>query len=96
MKFLKAERKEELSMLEKRNPQIKKGVGIRMKLSQDERTRLLYEAREKARRDMVSRMNGARREEKLENARNFLLLGVPVEIIAKTTGLSEDDVKKLQ
>jgi len=83
-------------MLEKRNPQIKKGVGIRMKLSQDERTRLLYEAREKARRDMVSRMNGARREEKLENARNFLLLGVPVEIIAKTTGLSEDDVKKLQ
>ena len=67
-----------------------------MDLSQDERTRLLYEEREKARRDMVSRMNGARREEKLENARNFLLLGVPVEIIAKTTGLSEDDVKKLQ
>ena len=83
-------------MLEERNPQIKKAVYVLKELSQDERTRLLYEAREKARRDMVSRMNGARREEKLENARNFLLLGVPVEIIAKTTGLSEDDVKKLQ
>jgi predicted transposase/invertase (TIGR01784 family) len=49
-------------MLEQRNPEIRKAVGVLMELSADERMRMLYEAREKARRDEVSRMSGARRE----------------------------------
>jgi len=92
MMFLKSERKEDLSMLEKRNPQIRKAVAVLKELSQDERTRLLYEEREKARRDMMSRLDGAIQE----IARNLLLLAVPIETIAKATGLSEEDIKKLQ
>ena len=41
---------------------MKKAVGVLMELSADERTRMLAEAREKARRDEASRMDGARRE----------------------------------
>ena len=37
-----------------------------------------------------------KKEEKQENAKNLLLLGVPIEIIAKAIGLSEEDIKKLQ
>ena len=79
-------------MLEESNPQIKKAVAVLKELSQDERTRLLYEEREKVRRDMMSRLDGAIQE----IARNLLLLAVPIETIAKATGLSEDDIKKLQ
>ena len=104
MMFLKSERKEDLSMLEKRNPQIRKAVAVLKELSQDERTRLLYEEREKAWRDEASRIDGAiqegrqegRQENKLENARNFLLLGIPIETIAKGTGLSVEEIRKLQ
>ena len=96
MMFLKSERKEDLSMLEERNPHIKKAVGILKELSQDERTRLLYEEREKARRDMVSRINGAVREKMQETARNLLTLGIPIETIAKGTGLSVEEIRKLQ
>ena len=37
-----------------------------------------------------------REEQNRENARNLLLLGVPIETITKATGLSEEEVKKLQ
>ena len=62
MKFIKFEREEDLSMLAKKNPKIKKTVGILMELSQDERARLLYEEREKARRDDMARYRGAKQE----------------------------------
>ena len=41
---------------------MKKAVGVLKKLSSDERARLLYESREKARRDEMSRLYGARAE----------------------------------
>jgi len=41
---------------------MKKAVGVLKKLSSDERARLLYESREKARRDEISRLYGARAE----------------------------------
>jgi len=49
-------------MLAKKGPELKKAVGVLKELSADERTRMLAEAREKARRDEVSRRNRARRE----------------------------------
>jgi len=53
---------EELRMLATKSPQLEKAVGVLKELSADERTRMLAEAREKARRDEVSRLNRARRE----------------------------------
>jgi predicted transposase/invertase (TIGR01784 family) len=54
LKFLKATTKEELAMLSEKNPQIKKIAGKLMALSDDERTRMLAESREKLRRDFVA------------------------------------------
>jgi hypothetical protein len=41
---------------------MRKAVGVLMELSADERTRMLYEEREIARRDIASMMEGAKRE----------------------------------
>jgi predicted transposase/invertase (TIGR01784 family) len=55
LQFLNAKTKEELVMLEENSPQLKKAVVTLMKLSEDERTRLLNESYEKAARDALSR-----------------------------------------
>ena len=67
-----------------------------MELSQDERTRLLYEEREKARRDEVSRMNGARKEETLKIARRALKLNMSIEDIIALTDLDRGEIEKLR
>ncbi|MDR3086626.1 MAG: Rpn family recombination-promoting nuclease/putative transposase [Azoarcus sp.] len=62
LKFLKATTQEELAMLSDKNPQIKKVAGKLMALSDDERTRMLAESREKLRRDFVATREGGRAE----------------------------------
>jgi predicted transposase/invertase (TIGR01784 family) len=59
LRFLSATREEELNMLAERNAEMGKAVGGLMKLSADEQTRLLYEAREKAWRDAEDRLEYA-------------------------------------
>jgi predicted transposase/invertase (TIGR01784 family) len=56
MKFIKSDDEEVLDMLATRNPQMKKAVGVLKELSADEATRMLYEKREMARRDLESRV----------------------------------------
>jgi predicted transposase/invertase (TIGR01784 family) len=64
-------------------------------MSKDEANRMIYEAQ----RDEYSRLRGARQEgreeEKLEIARNFKNLGVPVEQVAQATGLSPEEIAVL-
>ena len=43
-------------MLETKSPQMRKAVGVLKELSADEATRMRYEAREKARRDLESQI----------------------------------------
>ena len=95
-------------MLEQQNPQIRKAVGILKELSEDERTRMLMEEREKARRDIASMVNGARKEGlqqglqqgKNEHAKasalNALRMGLDIEIIMKISGLTREEVEKLK
>jgi predicted transposase/invertase (TIGR01784 family) len=76
-------------------------------MSEDEENRMLYEARLKAQRDEYARMQGALEEgreegrqegreeghrEKLEIARKFKNLGIPVEQVALVTGLSPEEI----
>jgi predicted transposase/invertase (TIGR01784 family) len=120
LRFLRAERREELDMIAKTNPQIQKAVGVLMELSADERTRLQYEYREKARLDKLSQMLEARDEGKLEGklegkaegklegiaegklaekneiARNALKKGMPVGVIANITGLTHEEIERLE
>jgi hypothetical protein len=62
MRFIETNDEEVLKMLSTKSPELKKAVSVLKELSTDERTRMIAEDREKARRDMASRLNGAREE----------------------------------
>lgn len=70
-------------------------VGIYKELSADERTRMLAESRENARRDEASRMRGAERKKAKEIAREMMGDNMPVSQIIKYTGLSQDEIFQL-
>jgi len=62
MWFMETSDEGELEMLATKSPELKKAVGVLKELSADERTRMMAEDREKFRRDMASREDGARQE----------------------------------
>ena len=102
--FIAASSEEELAVIAERNPQIRKAVVKLRALSADERTRDLYERREKARRDEESHMRWARQEGRQEGetakafdiARNALKMKMSVDDIMKLTNLSREDVDSLR
>jgi len=100
MKFIKSDDEEVLDMLEQRSPQMRKAVGVLKELSADERTRMLYDDREKARRDIASMVGGAekkgRTEKAVEIARNLLKMNMPIEQIIAATGLTREEVESLR
>jgi predicted transposase/invertase (TIGR01784 family) len=107
LRFLRTERREDLEMLPRNNPDINKAVGRLLELSADDKARLLYEAREKARRDEASRIKTARRmgleegeargiaKERIGIAKNLLRKNLPLADIAEVTGLTLAKIKKL-
>ena len=95
MKFIKSDNGEVLEMLAERNPQMRKAVGVLKELSADERTRMLYEEREKARRDIVSRVGGAEREGIAKVARNLIKMNTPIDIIVQATGFTRKEIENL-
>ena len=108
MSFIKASNLEDYDMLAKTSPQIKKAVGILKELSADERTRMLFEEREKARRDIESLMDGARKEGREEGreegrieslevvAKKLLKMKMPIERIIDVTGFTRNEIQALQ
>ena len=71
-------------------------VGVLKELSADERTRMLYEEREKARRDFQSRLDGGIRKKQCDIASNLLKLNIPIDTIVKAAGLTLTDVESLK
>jgi predicted transposase/invertase (TIGR01784 family) len=104
MRFMETTDKEELNMLATKSPELKKAVGVLKELSEDERTRMIAEDREKARRDMASRLNGARKEGReegklegrLEIARRMKAMGLSPEQIITATGLSLGEIERVE
>lgn len=96
MEFIKAEGEIELEAVAQRDPLIKKAVARLMELSADEKTRFLYEAREKERMDMESREEDARAEGVMSVAKNMITDGEPVEKIMRYTNLSRTEVEALR
>ena len=95
LKFLKSENEEEFEMIETKSPELKKAVCIVRELSQDEETRLQFEAREKARMDYEDRMDGAfergKIEEKIEIAAKLIIkLNVDVYEAMEIIDLDEE------
>jgi len=107
LRMFTARTEEELTMVAKTSPEIAEAVGVIMELSEDERTRLLAEAREKYRRDEEARKEYAYqeglqagqkaglREGRREVARRLLLKKESVEIVAELTDLPLEEVKTL-
>ncbi|GHV11789.1 hypothetical protein FACS189491_03650 [Spirochaetia bacterium] len=93
--FLRSRTKEEFDMIAQKNPEIRKAVDTLYELSADSTVRAEYEHHEKARRDWINGMNGARLEGKIDVARKALAEGLSIELISKLTGLSLDDITKL-
>ncbi len=103
MMFLETKNKEGFEMLAKKNDKIKKAYSILEVISKDDIKRAAYEAREAELHDQMTRLKSAREEgreegrieEKLNNAKNLILLGVDVETVAKGVGLSIEEIKKI-
>ena len=100
MKFIKSDDGEALDMIAERNPQMRKAVGVLKELSADERTRMLYDEREKARRDIASMLGGARQEGSTERAfaiaSNAINMGIDTDTVVMLTGLSHEEIKNLE
>jgi hypothetical protein len=99
LRFLRSKRKEEFEMVASKNPEIRQAVNTLYGISADALARAEYEARQKARRDYISGMEGAirqgRQEEKMDTARNALAQGLPLDLIQKITGLPPEEIKRL-
>jgi len=95
LKFLSAERKEDLEMLAERSPQVKKAVVRLMELSKDERTRLLYESRQKMEWDNQAREHGASNERAITIAKRMMNRNRPINEIVEDTGLTREEVEGL-
>ena len=99
MKFFDAKTKEDLDMLAQTSPAMKKATVRLMELSADEKARQLYEARMKQEHDIISREHGARqqgvKQGLLTTAQNALRMQLPIEDIAKLTGLTYEEIEAL-
>ena len=87
-------------MAENKNETLKKARIEMNYLTGDAEVRRLAELREKWEMDRVSAINHATRVgmEKgiIKTAQNLIKMGMPIEQIAKATGLSEEEIEKIK
>lgn len=106
--FLKDPESEKVRGLELTIDEIRKAKDELVKMSNDNEQRIIYDMRANALRDKVSELNEAERrgiekgiekgieQEKIENAKRFLLLGATIDMVAEGTGLTSDQVLHLK
>lgn len=112
MLFLDNPNKKEMKEIMAKNEKIKEAVEELTGMSKDEELRILAELRVKGRRDEYARrqyaikqglqegreqgMKQGMKQEKIEIAKKLLNLGVNIEIIVKSTGLTTEEIEKLK
>ena len=89
MKFIKSDDEGVMDMLAARSPQMRKAVGVLKELSADEATRMRYEAREWARRDIESMKDDAIRE--VEEKWQSVVADKDVALADKDAALADKD-----
>ena len=95
-KFIAAESEEELDKAAEKNQEVKKAVVKFRELTADERTRDMYERREKARRDIAAEKRWAIKQREFEIAKNLLSLGDSLDKIVAVTGLTLEEIEQLK
>ncbi|MBX4259992.1 Rpn family recombination-promoting nuclease/putative transposase [Clostridium estertheticum] len=112
MEFLDAKSKGSMEMLAQKNKDIKKAYGLLQIISKDQKARMLYEARQAEISDQLTRIKSAEEKgikkgieqgieqgeykKAIENATNFLKLGISEEIVAKGSGLPLEKIIELK
>ena len=104
MEFLDAKSKGVMGMLAEKNKDIKKAYDLLQIRSKDEKARMLYEARQAEISDQLTRIKSAEekgidmgeKKNSIEDATNFLRLGVSEEIVAKGTGLLIEKILEIK
>lgn len=98
--FLKGADTSQWEVLKMNEPGLEKAMDTLQYLSQDSEARRLYEARQKYLHDEASMVEGAKSagiiEGKLQVARNLLAMGMDYAVVAKATGLREDEIKSIK
>ncbi len=103
MQYFASRTEKELAMITKDYPAINKAVGVLKALSADDEAYEVAEKLEQRRRDEASRLWGAmeagrregRKEGQIATARNMLADHASCEYIARMTGLTLDEIRKL-
>ena len=94
-RFIAAESEEELDKVAERNQEVKKAVVKYRELTADERTRDLYERREKARRDIESEKRWVIKQRDFEYARKMIAKEEPIDKIMEYTELTIEEIENL-
>ena len=98
--FIENPESEEIEMIAKKIPEIKEAKKTLEILSLDKKARMTYEQRQKALKDKISMLYGAKeegiKEGKIEMAKAMLKEGINKEIIIKISGLSKTEIEKLK
>ena len=92
--FLKNPESEKVRNLEMTVDEIREAKDELVRMSNDSEQRAIYEMRSKILKDKVSALNNAKREGKIEIARNLKGL-LEDEVIAEKTGLDIETIKNL-
>ncbi len=103
MTFIDGKSKGVLEVLAKKNKYIKSAYDLLQIISQDEKARMIYEARQAEIHDQLTRLHSAHQKGKAEGkaeakvnlAKLMLSEGEDIAKIAKYTGLSREDIEKL-
>ena len=99
-------------MLAEKNEKIRKAYNILEVISKDDKARVAYESREAELHDQMTRLKSAKeegikegikkgikeglKEATIKNAKNFLIMGLDIDMVAKGTGLSVEEVQKIK
>ncbi|SFC49050.1 hypothetical protein [Clostridium uliginosum] len=91
-------------MLAEKNEKIRKAYNILEVISKDDKARAAYESREAELHDQMTRLKSAKeegikegiKEATIKNAKNFLIMGLDVDMIVKGTGLSIEEVENIK
>ena len=95
-KFISAEKKEEFDMLATKNPYIQSAYEQLQVISQDDKKRMEYEAREKAIRDYNHLMSSAFQQGQIELILNCLKKGKTCEQVSEFLEIPLEDIKQIQ
>ncbi len=108
MIFIDGQSKGVLEVLSQKNKDIKNAYDLLQIISQDEKARMIYEARQKEIHDQLTRIKSAKKEGRIEGrkegrvegmaevAQKLLKMNMSIEKIVEITGLTPSEIVKMK